>query len=102
MSSLDNSYARAVALVNDVEPRLDSIITEEDAKVQLVVRILTEVLGWHHADLSTERKNDNGFSDFIVSDTDGKRFLSKLSGKDDWNSQRVPQQNNFTKYLAQH
>jgi hypothetical protein len=45
MSGLDDSYARAVALVNDVEPRLDSIITEEDAKVQLVVRFLTEVLG---------------------------------------------------------
>src|SRR5258707_11595455 len=68
MSALDTSYERAVALINDVEPRLAAILTEEDAKLQLIVRFLTEVLGWNHADLSAERKNDNGYSDYIVSD----------------------------------
>ncbi|UTD29162.1 cold shock domain-containing protein [Bradyrhizobium sp. WD16] len=68
MSALDASYARAVALIDDVEPRLDTIITEEDAKLQLIVRFFTEVLSWDHADLSAERKNDNGYSDYVVSD----------------------------------
>ena len=75
MSSLDSSYSKAVALITDVGMRLDRIVTEEDAKVQLVVRFLTEVLGWDHADISAERKNDNGFSDFIVSDNGRAAFL---------------------------
>lgn len=75
MSPVDDAYARAVALVKDVEPRMETIITEEDAKVQLVVRFLTEVLGWDHADLSSERKNDNGFSDFTLSDNGRLAFL---------------------------
>ena len=75
MSALDVSYERAVALIKDVEPRLAAILTEEDAKLQLVVRFLTEVLGWDHADLSAERKNDNGYSDYIVSNTGRPAFL---------------------------
>jgi hypothetical protein len=83
MSALDNSYERAIALIDDVEPRLSSIVTEEDAKLQLIVRFLTEVLGWDHADLSAERKNDNGYSDYIVSDLGRPAFLveAKRQGK---------------------
>jgi hypothetical protein len=75
MSALDVSYERAVALINDVELRLAAILTEEDAKLQLVVRFLTEVLGWEHAGLSAERENDNGYSDYIVSDAGRPAFL---------------------------
>jgi cold shock CspA family protein len=75
MSALDASYERAVALIKDVEPRLAAILTEEDAKLQLVVRFLTEILGWNHSDLSAERKNDNGYSDYIVSANDRPAFL---------------------------
>jgi cold shock CspA family protein len=75
MSALDTSYERAVALINDVQPRLAAILTEEDAKLQLVVRFLTEVLGWSHADLSAERHHDNGYSDYVVSDTGRPAFL---------------------------
>jgi predicted type IV restriction endonuclease len=75
MSALDVSYQRAIALINDVEPRLTAILTEEDAKLQLVVRFLTEVLGWDYGDLSAERKNDNGYSDYIVSDAGRSAFL---------------------------
>jgi cold shock CspA family protein len=75
MSALDISYERAIALITDVEPRLSAILTEEDAKLQLIVRFLTEVLGWDHADLSAERKNDNGFSDYIVNDNGRPAFL---------------------------
>lgn len=75
MATIDEAYAKAAELVADVEPRLGDVLTEEDAKVQLILRFLTEVLGWLHADLSTERKNDNGYSDFIVSDAGRKIFL---------------------------
>lgn len=75
MSALDVSYERANALIDDVEPRLANILTEEDAKLQLIVRFLTEVLDWDHADLSAERKNENGYSDYIVSDAGRPAFL---------------------------
>jgi CspA family cold shock protein len=50
MLGLDDASALATALVDDVEPRLPEILTEEDAKLQLIVRFLTEVLGWNHGD----------------------------------------------------
>ena len=68
MSALDSSYTRAIALIDEVEPRLANVLTEEDAKLQLIARFLTEILGWDHADISAERKNDAGYSDYIVSD----------------------------------
>jgi predicted type IV restriction endonuclease/energy-coupling factor transporter ATP-binding protein EcfA2 len=66
MTALDRAFAAAKALIDDVKPRLGAIASEEDAKIQLVTRFLTEVLGWRHADLSAERKHDNGFSDYII------------------------------------
>jgi cold shock CspA family protein len=75
MSALDIAHEHAIALIDDVELRLSAILTEEDAKLQLIVRFLTEVLGWNHADLSAERKNDNGYSDYIVSDAGRPAFL---------------------------
>jgi hypothetical protein len=75
MSTLDAAHERATTLVKDVEPRLAMILTEEDAKLQLIVRFLTEVLGWNHADVSAERKNENGYSDYIVSDNNRPAFL---------------------------
>lgn len=66
MTALDRAFAAAKALIDDVKPRLGAIASEEDAKIQLVTRFLTEVLGWRHADLSAERKHNNGFSDYII------------------------------------
>ncbi len=74
-SGLDDSHTKAVALVGAVQSRISEIVTEEDAKIQLIVRFVTEVLGWDHSDISTERKNDNGFSDFIISHAGRPQFL---------------------------
>lgn len=67
MTQLDAAHELATKLVADAGPRLEEIVTEEDAKFQLISRMLTEVLGWSHADVSNERKNENGFSDYVVS-----------------------------------
>lgn len=75
MLGLDDASALAKALVDDVEPRLPQIRTEEDAKLQLIVRFLTEVLGWNHGDIPAERKNDNGYSDYIVNDAGKPAFV---------------------------
>ncbi|WP_316230534.1 hypothetical protein [Bradyrhizobium sp. SZCCHNR1051] len=75
MSSIDSAYSRAAAIVAEIEPRLSDVLTEEDAKLQLVTRFLTEVLGWSHSAISAERKNDNGYSDYIVNDAGRPAFL---------------------------
>lgn len=75
MSQLDAAFEVAQKLVADAGSRLDAIITEEDAKFQLISRFLTEVLGWFHADVSTERKNDNGYSDYVISHMGHPAFL---------------------------
>jgi cold shock CspA family protein len=75
MSTLDAACEKAAAIIKDVEPRLAAILTEEDSKLQLITRFLTEVLGWNHSDISAERKNDNGYSDYIVSHNGRAAFL---------------------------
>jgi cold shock CspA family protein/energy-coupling factor transporter ATP-binding protein EcfA2 len=75
MNSLDRAFTAAKALIDDVEPRLGAITSEEDAKIQLITRFLTEVLGWHHSDLSAERKHDNGFSDYVIGASGQPAFL---------------------------
>lgn len=67
MANVDVAYERATEIVADVLPRIAEIETEEDAKIQLVTRFLTEVLGWRFADISTEKKHDNGYSDYHLS-----------------------------------
>lgn len=75
MSEIDAAFERAQLLVADAKTRLESIVTEEDAKLQLIVRFLTEVLGWSHSDISAERKNENGYSDYIISHLGKPAFL---------------------------
>jgi thioredoxin reductase (NADPH) len=51
---LDRSFDLAKALCADVQNRLLRKETEQDARVQLINRFLTEVLEWPVADIRTE------------------------------------------------
>lgn len=73
--NLDDAQKVFSSIVEDTEKNLDKIRTEEDAKIQIILRILTEVLGWPHSDISAETKNENGFSDFILSSAGKDAFL---------------------------
>jgi predicted type IV restriction endonuclease len=73
--SLDNAYESVCRIVQDTEGRQDLIITEEDAKIQLIHRVLTEALGWNVSDIRAERQNENGYSDYILTDQDSNAFL---------------------------
>lgn len=75
MTSLDNAFEATVAIFESLKGQPDLVVTEEDSKIQIVVRLLTEALGWDHKDLSAERKNDNGYSDFILSDGAHQSFV---------------------------
>lgn len=73
--TVDHAYEVAVKIFAEVKSRIESILSEEDAKVQVITRILIEVLGWAHGDISSERQNENGFSDYLVSDGDHRAFV---------------------------
>ena len=67
-SDLDGAFDACQRIVNEAAGNLPQIKTEEDVKVQIITRILTEVLGWGFKDIGTERKHENGFSDFVLTD----------------------------------
>lgn len=75
MLNLDEAFDRAKLIVAEATANIDGILTEEDAKFQIITRLLVEVLGWSPADLSAERKTENGFADFIVSDRNHNAFV---------------------------
>lgn len=73
--NIDNAYEAAKRVFGDAEANIANILSEEDAKFQLISRVLIEVLGWAHADVSSERPNANGFSDYILSDGERPYFV---------------------------
>ncbi|MCA0058383.1 MULTISPECIES: hypothetical protein [unclassified Mesorhizobium] len=75
MHTLDASFEVATKILMDAKARLAAIQSEEDAKFQIISRILIEALGWEHEDISNERPNENGYSDYLVSDGDHVAFV---------------------------
>jgi len=64
--TIDNRFEKVVSLISDVETRLEDIVTEADARLQLIDRFLTEILGWDLADMSTEPHSENGYTDYLL------------------------------------
>ena len=67
---LDDAFEIAKQIFLDATNNLDEISTEEDSKFQIISRILTECLGWAHSDIGSERKHENGFSDYLIKNDD--------------------------------
>jgi cold shock CspA family protein/GTPase SAR1 family protein len=72
--NLDRSFEVAKALCADVSSRAMEIETEQDARVQIINRFLTEVLGWDYAEIKTETFSDAGYADYKIS-TGGRARL---------------------------
>jgi vacuolar-type H+-ATPase subunit E/Vma4 len=60
MIALDDAHDVAKRIFSEARNHLENIKTEEDAKLQIITRVLTEALGWDHSDISSEHKNENG------------------------------------------
>jgi cold shock CspA family protein/energy-coupling factor transporter ATP-binding protein EcfA2 len=73
--NVDAGYDAAKSILEEARSRLVEITTEEDAKIQVINRILTEALGWNHKDISAERKHENGFSDYVIHVEGNPAFL---------------------------
>jgi len=84
MSGAMGSFEEKFKVVKaEVDGNINNIISEEDSKLQIINRVLVEVLGWSHANISCENKHENGFSDYIISENDNPIFLieAKRIGK---------------------
>lgn len=64
--TVDQAFESAKRIIEAATAHLEQIKTEEDAKLQIINRFLTEALGWKYTDISTEQPNQNGFSDYVV------------------------------------
>ena len=75
ISNLDFFFERTQAVMQDVEASLEGIKTEEDAKIQIINRLLVECLGWAFKDIGAERQHDNGYSDYVLFDDERQCIL---------------------------
>lgn len=64
--NVDVGFLAAKAIMEEAGSRIDAISTEEDAKIQVITRILTDALGWDHKDISAEKHHESGFSDYVL------------------------------------
>ena len=74
MVGLDSAFEKTKDIVDAAVLNVESIKTEEDAKLQIITRIITEGLKWSLSDIGAEVKHDNGYSDYLLSN-DGKPAL---------------------------
>ena len=74
MVGLDSAFEKTKNIADAAVLNVQSIKTEEDTKLQIITRIITESLGWSYSDIGAEVKHDNGYSDYLLSN-DGKPAL---------------------------
>jgi len=81
--SLDQANSTFQKLLDDVSERLSAIDTEQDARLQLIDRLLIEVLGWDHAAIKTEPHSPSGYTDYLLTISGQPRFVleAKRTGK---------------------
>lgn len=53
----------------------DRIETEQDARFQVIDRMLTEVLGWAHSEIKMEPHVDSGFVDYLITSAGRGRLV---------------------------
>lgn len=80
---VDDSEQSFSKILEEVNSNIENIVSEEDSKIQIINRLLTEVLGWPHSSISAENHHENGFSDYIIKESDSNAFLieAKRIGK---------------------
>lgn len=60
----------------------DSIETEQDTRLQIIDRMLIEVLGWHRIDIRTEPSVDSGYVDYLLQSDHRNRFVVEAKKAD--------------------
>ncbi len=84
MEPIDAASERLNVLLREISDYKHTLFTEQDARVKVIDRVLTEVLGWRLDNLFTEDPTDGGFLDYRL-DVDGRARLvleAKRDGRD--------------------
>lgn len=71
----DKAFSAFLEIKRYAEANADSIITEQDARFQLIDRFLIEVLGWPRESFKTEPHLDEGRIDYLLQYGDRNRFV---------------------------
>jgi len=67
MEKIDSARAAFAQVREFADAHKEQIATESDARLQLVDRMLLEVLGWRRDGLSTEPPTESGYVDYVLS-----------------------------------
>ena len=80
---IDQAYSAFQSLRPELEAFQRTTTTEQDTRLQLVDRLLIEVLGWPRHFIATEKHQQNGFADYVLGPPDRKFFIveAKRSGE---------------------
>jgi predicted type IV restriction endonuclease len=71
---MDAAFEIFSTIAKEALAQQEKIVSEEDTKIQIITRIVTECLGWAFTDIAAESAHENGYSDYLVSN-DGKGAL---------------------------
>lgn len=64
--SIDNAQERFKEIAAEVAKNLTQIKSEQDARFQIINRVITEVLGWPMEDVETEPHTKAGYVDYVL------------------------------------
>lgn len=74
VEDMDLAFGKASAIAAEALSDVEKIKSEEDTKIRIITRILTDCLGWSFSDIAAEVRHESGFSDYLISHS-GKSAL---------------------------
>jgi predicted type IV restriction endonuclease len=77
---IDQAFARFNSIRGELEAAIADLHSEQDARLQLINRIIIEVLGWPYPLIRTEPATGSGYIDYVLLDAN-KRNLCVIEAK---------------------
>ena len=75
MTNLEEAENKVREIIQEAKVNIESITSEEDVKIRIINRILSDCLGWPYSDFRAETHHESGFSDYILLDNDKAALL---------------------------
>jgi predicted type IV restriction endonuclease len=75
MTGVDLAADNFAKLKADVADHIDAIRTEQDARFQLIDRLIVEVLGWERSEIATEPHTGSGYIDYLLRHKATNKFV---------------------------
>ena len=64
MEPIDFAAEQLRVITADIQAYRGTVVTEQDTRLKIINRVLTEVLRWSHADIATEEQAGDGYLDY--------------------------------------